>query len=110
MAAWSNHLMAITVLAYLAAMVCYAAEYAFGNRSHVGRAAARPARQLVGAGAPIDDTPPPPPASVPEGPARRDLGVTLGLIAVGFNWVGLAVHLSALVTRGLAAHRMPWGN
>jgi cytochrome c-type biogenesis protein CcsB len=40
-------------------MVCYAGEYAFGNRSRIGRAAVRPARQLVGAGAPIpaDDAP-----------------------------------------------------
>ena len=58
MANLSNHLMAITVLAYLAAMICYAAEYAFGNLSHVGRAATRPAKALVGAGAPIEEPPP----------------------------------------------------
>jgi cytochrome c-type biogenesis protein CcsB len=106
MAVWSNHLMAITVLAYLAAMICYAAEYAFGDRSHVGRAAARPARQLVGAGAPVPDDV----ASVPAPPPTRNLGAIVGRIAVGINWLGLAVHLAALVTRGLAAHRMPWGN
>jgi hypothetical protein len=54
MAELSNQLMALTVLAYLAAMVCYAGEYAFGDRSHIGRAAARPARQLVGAGAAVE--------------------------------------------------------
>jgi cytochrome c-type biogenesis protein CcsB len=104
MAVWSNHLMAVTVLTYLAAMICYAAEYAFGNRSHVGRAAQRPARQLVGAGAPAaaNDPPPAPPA--------RDLGAVIGRVAVAINWLGLALHLAALVTRGLAAHRMPWGN
>src|SRR3954469_23330220 len=53
MAELSNHLMAFTVLAYLAAMVAYAGEYAFGDRSRIGRAAARPARQLVGAGVPV---------------------------------------------------------
>ena len=52
MAELSNQLMPFTVLAYLGAMVCYAAEYAFGKRSHIGRAAARPAQQLVGAGGP----------------------------------------------------------
>ena len=57
MAELSNQLMALTVLVYLAAMVSYAGEYAFGNRSRIGRAAARPARQLVGAGAPVDDEP-----------------------------------------------------
>jgi cytochrome c-type biogenesis protein CcsB len=103
---WSNHLLAVTVLAYLAAMICYAAEYAFGNRSHIGRAARRPTRQLVGAGAPAapDD---PTPAPVPP---TRDLGAVIGRVAVAINWLGLALHLAALVTRGLAAHRMPWGN
>jgi cytochrome c-type biogenesis protein CcsB len=106
MAEWSNHLLAVTVLAYLAAMICYAAEYAFGNRSHVGRAAKRPARQLVGAGAPVVAHDPTPVTTRPV----RDLGAVVGRVAVGINWLGLALHIAALVTRGLAAHRMPWGN
>jgi cytochrome c-type biogenesis protein CcsB len=116
MAELSNHLMAITVLVYLAAMIGYAAEYAFGNRSHIGRAASRPARQLVGAGAPVDDTvsPPadtvePPDDVVVERP-QRDVGKIAGWTAVGLNAAGLLLHLAALVTRSLAAHRMPWGN
>jgi cytochrome c-type biogenesis protein CcsB len=111
MANLSNHLMAITVLAYLAAMIGYAAEYAFGNRSHIGRAAARPARVLVGAGAsieePIDDQPP---VDVVVERPQRDVGKIAGWIAVGLNVAGLLLHLGALVTRGVAAGRMPWGN
>ncbi|UQU64722.1 c-type cytochrome biogenesis protein CcsB [Couchioplanes caeruleus] len=110
MAELSNQLMAVTVLAYLAAMVCYAAEYAFGDRSHIGRAATRPARQLVGAGAPV---PPADAAAEPAAPAeapRRDRGELLGRIGVGLNWLAFALHLGTVVTRGLAAHRMPWGN
>jgi len=107
MAELSNTLMAFTVLAYLAAMICYAAEYAFGDRSHVGRAAARPARQLVGSGAPTDDVVvEDPPVERP----RRDGGTIAGWIGVGFNALGLLVHLGTLVTRGVAAGRMPWGN
>jgi cytochrome c-type biogenesis protein CcsB len=108
MAELSNQLMAVTVLSYLAAMVFYAAEYAFGNKSHIGRAAQRPARQLVGAGAPV----PPPADDVEEAPApaRRDRGILLGRIAVGFNWLAFALHLGTVVTRGIAADRMPWGN
>ena len=98
MAELSNQLMVITVLAYLAAMVGHAAEYAFGNRSHIGRAAARPARQLVGAGAPVE---PPPvtepavaePAAVEPATSRRDRGELLGRIGVGFNALALLVHL-----------------
>ena len=41
MAELSNQLMVVTVLAYLAAMVCHAAEYSFGARSHIGRAGTR---------------------------------------------------------------------
>ena len=48
----SNQLLVVTVLAYLAAMVGHAAEYAFGTRSHVGRAARRPERELIAAGGP----------------------------------------------------------
>ena len=114
MAELSNQLMVVTVLAYLAAMVCHAAEYSFGARSHIGRAAARPARQLVGAGAPVvpdDLTPAVDPAPVlDDAPKTRDRGALLGKIAVGITVFGLLAHLGTLVTRGIAADRMPWGN
>ena len=106
MAELSNQLMAITVLAYLAAMVCYAGEYAFGKRSHIGRAAARPARQLVGAGGPAA-TEDPVARDIPE---TRDRAALVGKVAVGFNVLAVLLHLGALVTRGIAADRMPWGN
>src|SRR5690349_20327890 len=106
MAELSNQLMAVTVLAYLAAMVCYAAEYAFGDKSHIGRAATRPARQLVGAGAPAVEVP----ADDVVEPPERDRGVLLGRIGVGINWLAFALHIGTVVTRGIAADRMPWGN
>jgi cytochrome c-type biogenesis protein CcsB len=112
MAELSNQLMALAVLAYLAAMVCYAGEYAFGGASRIGRAAVRPAGELVGAGAPVLVSPvevrpiaEDPPAA---GPVTR--GEWAGRIAVGFNVLALLLHLGALVTRGVAADRMPWGN
>ena len=105
MAELSNQLMALTVLAYLVAMVCYAGEYAFGDRSRVGRAAVRPARQMVGAGAPVSGGEAP---AVVVRPERR--GEWAGRIAVGVNAVGVLLHLGAAATRGIAADRMPWGN
>ncbi|MFI5934801.1 c-type cytochrome biogenesis protein CcsB [Actinoplanes sp. NPDC051494] len=108
MADVSDQLMAFTVLAYLAAMVLYAAEYAFGDKSHIGRAAQRPARQLVGAGAPVSDDDHVA-TDEPVAP-KRDRGVLVGLIAVGVNWLAFALHLGTVITRGLAADRMPWGN
>ena len=124
MAELSNQLMAVTVLAYLAAMVCYAGEYAFGSRSRIGRAAVRPARQLVGSGAPLSDSGAPlvgsggpvtkhDAAAVVVEPAAADpgrKGDLVGWIAVGLNVLALALHLGAVVTRGIAADRMPWGN
>jgi cytochrome c-type biogenesis protein CcsB len=112
MAELSNHLMALTVLAYLVAMVCYAGEYAFGKRSRIGRAAVRPARALVGAGAPVADDLQadvlPPADDLP--PPGRNPGELVGRIAVGINLLAVALHLGALATRGIAADRMPWGN
>jgi cytochrome c-type biogenesis protein CcsB len=96
MAELSNQLMALTVLAYLAAMICYAAEYAFGKRSHIGKAATR---ELVGAGAPVPVSKEEPPAPAP-----------ILRIAVSLNLLGLVLHLGTTVTRGIAAERMPWGN
>ena len=109
MAAVSNQLMAVTVLAYLAAMVAHAAEYAFGARSPVGRAAIRPARALVGAGAPTHpgSLDPAPPHLAADRPGRA---VWAGHAAVALFTLGLLGHLATLVTRGVAAGRMPWGN
>ncbi|GAA2695052.1 c-type cytochrome biogenesis protein CcsB [Actinoplanes palleronii] len=111
MANLSDQLMALAVLTYLAAMVCYAGEYAFGRRSRIGKAANRPARQLVGAGAPVDaEVPADPVVTEPAAPEKPGRGEWAGRIAVALNVVALALHLGTLVTRGIAADRMPWGN
>jgi cytochrome c-type biogenesis protein CcsB len=127
MEALSNQLLVVTVLAYLTAMVCHAAEYAFGARSYIGRAALRPERELVGAGGPavtlpviVERTPAEPaPAErtsaerTPDGPAvvRDKPGAAwAGRAAVAVSLLGLAAHAGTVVTRGLAAHRLTWGN
>ncbi|GIF09561.1 c-type cytochrome biogenesis protein CcsB [Actinoplanes siamensis] len=110
MAELSNQLMALTVLAYLAAMVCYAGEYAFGKRSRIGKAAARPARQLVGAGAPADAEVPDDVPVQPVSPPKPGRGEWSGRIAAVLNVLALVLHLGTLATRGIAADRMPWGN
>jgi cytochrome c-type biogenesis protein CcsB len=100
MAELSNQLIALAVVTYLAAMIGYAAEYAFGDR----RRAVQSAKQLVGAGAPVPAGPP------VAGVVRPDRSEWAGRIAVALNALGLLLHLGALATRGIAAHRMPWGN
>src|SRR6185295_18348306 len=79
----------------------------FGSKSRIGRAAERPARVLVGAGAPLSDDVP---SMVDSPPPPNKTGEIFGRVAVGLNVVALLLHLGALVTRGIAADRMPWGN
>src|SRR5690606_8818025 len=121
MAELSNQLLPVAVLAYLVAMLGYLAEYAFGGRGMVARAAARPARELVGAGvggsgsaAPAGDA-----GVLTAGVLTRDPSTApevkkgplhAGAVAVWFTVFAAIAHLATLVTRGLAAGRVPWGN
>jgi cytochrome c-type biogenesis protein CcsB len=89
MATLSDQLLVVTIFAYLATMVAYTAEYAF---------TVRPARALVGAGA----------GSSEAAPAKR--AGALPRLAVASLVVAVAAHLATLVTRGIAADRLPWGN
>jgi cytochrome c-type biogenesis protein CcsB len=100
LAALSDKLFTVSVVLYSLAVVAFCAELAFG-RSAVAT------RQLVtaGGGAP---TPAAPPAAdvLPESSTAH----RLGLVAMGLTVAGLLCHAGVLVTRGLAAHRLPWGN
>lgn len=128
MSALSDQLLVVAILAYLASMLCYAVEYAFGARGMVARAASRelvgagsgsgtgvPAAEFVAAGPPSE-----PGDSRAEGLADGGSTSGGGSVAGGAAWTGRAAvaatvlgalaHLGCLVTRGLAAERMPWGN
>jgi cytochrome c-type biogenesis protein CcsB len=106
------------VLLYVVAMVAFAMDLAFG-RVRPGRAAARSAaRQPVAVGASGADALPesestsgagalPEAGSGPEPPRFAAVAGTAGLVLA---WVGWAANLSAIVTRGLAVGRWPWGN
>ncbi|MCF0095540.1 c-type cytochrome biogenesis protein CcsB [Micromonospora sp. MH99] len=111
MSALSDNLVTFAILTYLIAMISHAVEFALGNaRTRV--AVASPARELVGAGVGgAGGVLPEPPAPVPptaDGAARR--ARIAGLVAVAATALAAVLHLAALVTRGLAADRMPWGN
>jgi cytochrome c-type biogenesis protein CcsB len=120
--ALSTQLLVVAIFAYLAAMICHAAEYAFGNRSVVARAAVRPPREqvarelvTVGGGGPAVGTTLPPVASEAgtDGPGQGS-GLTqaalAGRAAVVVTVLAALTHLGVISTRGYAAHRMPWGN
>ncbi|MGB2570345.1 c-type cytochrome biogenesis protein CcsB [Micromonospora citrea] len=112
MAELSDQLVTFAILAYLVAMISHAVEYALGNARAVSAKA--PARELVGAGvgapggtvtapaAPTDDE-----VRTARTARRAELA---GRIAAWVTVVAAAIHLGAVVTRGIAADRMPWGN
>jgi cytochrome c-type biogenesis protein CcsB len=113
MSGLSNDLFVATVMAYAIAMVGFAADLAFRRTpSRLIRAAAPVPVQkvLVGAGAPVDAAPPllPPTIEVIED-ENRGYG-RAGRIAVALTLIGWVTHLATIITRGFAAHRVPWGN
>lgn len=109
MAALSDALLVVAVLGYLVAMIGHAAEYAFGTRGAVARAAARTPRELMPAGAAPHGAPPLRTESDPGRPAPSGAAL-VGRLAVGALLVAAAAHGAAVLTRGLAAGRVPWGN
>jgi cytochrome c-type biogenesis protein CcsB len=120
LATLSDRLLVAAILVYSAAMLVYAAEYSFGRRGRVGQAAA-PVRALVGAGAPAAVAPvsPAPVPAAPISPATGSTGrpvegrtgtAVAGAAAAVLTVVGLLLHGGVLVTRAIAAHRVPWGN
>jgi cytochrome c-type biogenesis protein CcsB len=88
----SDTLFSISVALYSVAVVAFCAQLAFGRR---------PTRQLVGAstGAGVDP-------GVPDAtPSSR-----WGQVGIAVTALGAVVHAGVLVTRGMAADRLPWGN
>ncbi|MER5622932.1 c-type cytochrome biogenesis protein CcsB [Streptosporangium sp. NPDC002544] len=116
LATLSDQLILATVLLYVFAMIAYALDLAFSRSAGVAaRAAERPALATVGATVGVGAAPAAPesaPAQA-EGPEDRTPPawvVRVGMVAVGLSWLGWAANLGALLTRGLAVDRWPWGN
>ncbi len=115
----SNSLLVVAILAYAAAMLGHAVEYAFGRRGLVAREAtvAAPAKVVAGAGG-HDVALPTPVASrdgLPSEPGRErpDRGSTagwFGRLATVATVVGVLAQIGCLSARGLSAGRVPWGN
>lgn len=119
MAHHSDTLLFLAVVVYSLAMLSFAAEFSFSRRAGIARALsraeARRVRQMatVGAGPGAGD-----PAELPGQPRtgraprtdRDTTGDRLGRLAVALTVVAFGLHLGSVVTRGMAAHRAPWGN
>ena len=89
----SNYLIAAATGVLALAFVAYVAQWAFARR-------VTPDRELVGAGAPSSST-----EEVAE--ERSDVAGGIGFSLTVLTWLVL---LAGVVTRGLAAERVPWGN
>jgi cytochrome c-type biogenesis protein CcsB len=100
LAALSDSLFSVSVGLYSLAVVAFCAQLAFGRRP-------AGARELVGAGAPVEPagaTAAAAPGADPA-PARR-----WGRVAMLLTALGALAHAGVLVARGLATDRLPWGN
>ena len=111
MSALSDQMVTFAILAYLVAMISHAVEYALGNVRAVAVKVA-PARELVGAGVGAAGGTVEPPATPVETQPRRsaERAQLAGRLAAWVTALAAGLHLGALVTRGVAADRMPWGN
>ncbi|WP_188188593.1 c-type cytochrome biogenesis protein CcsB [Nonomuraea sp. SYSU D8015] len=121
LAGLSDLFVVAAVLLYVVSMVGFAMELAFG-RFRPGKAAALGAdaqRQAVkqpvavgaaGSGGEGAD------ASSAEQPGASEAAgqprgaIRAGTVALALAWLGWAANLAAIVTRGLAVERWPWGN
>ena len=117
MAHLSDTLFTTAIAIYTLAMICYAAEYAFGRRGRIAMTSrTTPAKVLVRAGAgesrDVDSTAPRVTKPIsPNHPGRTSaVGDRFGRIAVGLTVIGAVVHASSIAVRGAAVDRVPWGN
>jgi cytochrome c-type biogenesis protein CcsB len=94
----SNNLTYSAIAVYVVALVLYAAELAFGRRGVVARTAAPAAGGS--SVTTLEDR-----ETRPRWDAAR-----LGRSAVALTGLGFGLQLAAVLTRGLAAQRVPWGN
>ncbi|MGH3760982.1 c-type cytochrome biogenesis protein CcsB [Actinophytocola sp.] len=97
-----------TVGVYVLAMLFSLVEQAFGRRAAAVRRPA--ARELVGAGAQSPQEPAPDTAQEEIGPDRAGRAERFGRMSVALIVLGALLHVTALLLRGLATGRVPWGN
>jgi cytochrome c-type biogenesis protein CcsB len=119
----SSDFITAALLIYSLAVLAFAGDFAFGQprRKAVAKAAAPAVAQLatVGAGSSglTDESAEPAPPAPPARPVKP-VGVFRSMweagpwvrFAVSLSALGMLCHLIAIVTRGFAVHRAPWGN
>ena len=104
----SDRLLFTSVLLYAVAMLAFAAQHAGRSARLRTATAARPSRQYVGAGAPVD-------AELAGGAEHQGCEggpatTLLGRAAMVLTGLGAVTHGGSIAARGLSADRVPWGN
>ncbi|HEX4258786.1 MAG TPA: c-type cytochrome biogenesis protein CcsB [Streptosporangiaceae bacterium] len=136
LSAVSDHLLMVAVVVYSLALLAYAGDFAYGRRV---RAAAQPVAQPVselagvGVGARGADEPAAAATTEANAPAVAEAEETpvsggsdaispgglekgrqargpLIRAAIGLTFLGAALHLTGVITRGIAVDRVPWGD
>ena len=121
MATLSGDFLIAALMIYSASVIAFAGDFAFGRpRRAAATAAEAPAKDrelaTVGGGVPSAGTPDSgqaqPPVTTPRRGALAAIGAAGGWVraAVVLSALGAAAHLVAVIARGLAVHRAPWGN
>jgi cytochrome c-type biogenesis protein CcsB len=119
----ANVLLFTTVILYALAMLAYACDFAFARHRVMADvvqagavpadAVAAPARVAVGAGGPAvtvaPDPGPPAGGTASPRPDRWPSGAWLRT-AFGLTCIGVTFQVVSITFRGLAEHRVPWGN
>ena len=96
----SDDLLFAAVVAYVVAMLGYFVDFASSRRV-----------PLPVAGGSTDTALPPSYVAAVEAADRRSkLGLVCGRAAVAFTVAGWGLHVAAVLTRGFATDRVPWGN
>jgi cytochrome c-type biogenesis protein CcsB len=97
------------VAIYVLAMIFFLVEQSFGRKgAQAAQRTRQRSRELVGAGGPAVPEPPSGPrAGQPQGRGRAE---RIGRMGVALTTLGVLLHVAALVLRGLATSRVPWGN
>jgi cytochrome c-type biogenesis protein CcsB len=114
----SNSCLLTAVILYALAMLGYACDFAFGKERVLASAGLARQPALVGAGDAATDIRDAATdvrdAALATGPAEPPEGLWPGgfwlRTAFGLTCAGLVAHIFAVLTRGLAEHRVPWGN
>jgi cytochrome c-type biogenesis protein CcsB len=139
LSAVSDHLLMVAVVIYSLALLAYAGDFAYGRRTRAAaKPVTQPVSALAGVGARGADEPAGPgevqgpgeAGDVPAGPDHGGTPVTSGsdaispgglekgrqargpLIraAIALTFLGAALHLTGVITRGIAVDRVPWGD